>query len=93
MNGPHGLWSLNLDRGEKGDVLRPPFEVIERLGAPQDGDEGLRTVYLSIVDQTNDKGTRNVLADAFCDFVEFDYATRDAAAQWMLDMCNVKYGG
>lgn len=91
MNGPHGMYLMNLNPPVK-TKINTPFEVIERL-RDTDMDEGIRTVYLIVVDQPAPPGGRNILANAFCDFVEFDYATRDAAAQWLLDWCNVKYGG
>ena len=90
MNGPYGMYLMNLNPTPVRKI-KLPLEVVESL---QDDsmDEGLRTVFLTVVDQPAPPGHRNILANAFCDFVEFDYATRDAAAQWLLDWCNVKYG-
>lgn len=91
MNGPHGMYLMNLEPSKVGKI-NPPLEVVESLHDKADA-EGIRTVFLTVVDQPAPPGVRNILANAFCDFVEFDYATRDAAAQWLLDWCNVKYGG
>lgn len=93
MNGPHGLYLLRFkDAPDKHRRRQLPLEVVETIGADT-AEAGVRTVFFNVVDQTDDTGQRNIYADAFCDFVEFDYETRDAAAQWLLDMCNVKYGG
>ena len=92
MNGPHGMYLMDLNPPVT-RKMNPPFEVVETLRDGFEAEGGIRTVFLTVVDQTDAKGERNRLANAFCDFVEFDYATRDAAAQWLLDWCNVKYGG
>ena len=91
MNGPHGMYLMDLNPPVT-RKMNPPFEVVETLRDGFEAEGGIRTVFLTVVDQTDAKGERNRLANAFCDFVEFDYATRDAAAQWLLDWCNVKYG-
>lgn len=92
MNGPHGLWMIQSAK-VRPIGLRPPFEVIEKLAHDSDMNEGVRTVFLYVVDQLDEHGIRHTLAHAMCDFVEFDYATRDAAAQWLLDFVTVKFGG
>ena len=94
MLGPHGLYLIRFkdNPSPKWRPQIPPLEVVETIGADT-AEAGVRTVFFNVVDQTDLKGGRNVYADAFCDFVEFDYETRDAAAQWLLDYCNVKYGG
>ena len=92
MNGPHGMYLMDLNPPVT-RKMNPPFEVVETLRDGFEAEGGIRTVFLTVVDQADEKGERNRLANAFCDFVEFDYATRDAAAQWLLDWCNVKYGG
>lgn len=92
MNGPHGMYLMNLQPHVPRNI-RLPLEVVESLRDGFEAEGGIRTVFLTVVDQADEKGERNILANAFCDFVEFDYATRDAAAQWLLDWCNAKYGG
>ena len=92
MNGPHGMYLMDLNPPVT-RKMNPPFEVVETMRDGFEAEGGIRTVFLTVVDQADEKGERNRLANAFCDFVEFDYATRDAAAQWLLDWCNVKYGG
>ena len=91
MNGPHGMYLMDLNPPVT-RKMNPPFEVVETMRDGFEAEGGIRTVFLTVVDQADEKGERNRLANAFCDFVEFDYATRDAAAQWLLDWCNVKYG-
>jgi hypothetical protein len=87
------MYLMNLNPTGRVTKINHPLEVIERLRAGIEDEAGIRTVFLTVVDQPAPPGVRNILANAFCDFVEFDYATRDAAAQWLLDWCNVKYGG
>lgn len=90
MNGPHGLYTVNLDIANTSVRLNPPFEVHEKL---KDTEEGITTVYLYVSDTERVDGMRYLIANAFCDFVQDDYATRDAAAQWLLDMATLRHGG
>ena len=92
MNGPHGVYLIGLTERKTLPVLRRPLEVVEALRDDPDAC-GLRTVFLTVVDQLDAGGMRNIYADAFCDFVDLDYETRDAAAQWLLDIVTLKFGG
>ena len=91
MNRPHGLYLVNLDCFGPGATHRPlrqPFLVHEQL---KNTEEGITTVYLYVTEPEDEQGTRLFLATAFCNFVQDDYATRDAAAQWLLDMATLRH--
>ena len=65
MNGPHGMYLMDLNPPVT-RKMNPPFEVVETLRDGFEAEGGIRTVFLTVVDQTDAKGERNRLANAFC---------------------------
>lgn len=87
MKGPHGLNEIRLYDPQPATYLVKPFWI--ESDTPM-GAEGL--VFRNI--WVNDNGRDViVLAHATLVHVEGDDETRDAALAWLLDLCNLRYGG
>ncbi len=94
MKGPHGLNEIRLYPQFPEGYLKPPFEV---EWTPPLTAEGLvrRTVFVfsSVRPGMYTGNTSETLARAVLVHVEGDDETRDAALDWLLDLCNIRYGG
>jgi hypothetical protein len=96
MKGPHGLNAIRLYPQFPEGYLKPPFEV---EWTPPRTAEGLtqRTVFVfGNVNADSDVvggNSTETLARAVLLHVEGDNETRDAALAWLLDLCNIRYGG
>jgi hypothetical protein len=94
MKGPHGLNEIRLYPQFPEGFLLPPFQV---EWTPPRTAEGLvrRTVFVfGIVNSSMYTGIASeTLARAVLLHVEGDDETRDAALAWLLDLCNLRYGG
>jgi hypothetical protein len=92
MKGPHGLNNINLYPQFPEGFLLPPFQV--EWSSP-DIAEGLRTQFVYVTSATTEDPSSGseCLARANLVHVEGDDETRDAALAWLLDLCNLRYGG
>lgn len=92
MKGPHGLNAIRLYQQFPEGYLAPPFclEVTNVVCS-----EGLCTgsVRVRAAPTSAYKRWPEVLACAELVYVEGDDETRDAATAWLLDLCNLRYGG
>ncbi len=95
MKGPHGLNDIQLyDPQFPEGYLKPPFEV---EWTPPCTAEGLvrRVVFVfgNVRPTMRVNNAAETLASAVLLHVEGDDETRDAATAWLLDLCNLRYGG
>ncbi len=92
MKGPHGLNEIRLYPQFPEGYLAPPF-YIDITGAMCS--EGLCMDIVQVRDTPRSKSKRfpETLARAELVYVEGDSETRDAAMAWLLDLCNLRYGG
>jgi hypothetical protein len=92
MKGPHGLNEIRLYPQFQEGYLKPPFEV---EWANPNIKEGLIMREVFVFDSPKPEESRGseCLARATLVHVEGDDETRDAALDWLLDLCNIRYGG
>ena len=57
MNGPHGMYVMNLQPHTPRNI-HLPLEVVESLRDGFEAEGGIRTVFLTVVDQADEKGER-----------------------------------
>jgi hypothetical protein len=92
MKGPHGLNEIRLYPQFPEGFLLPPFQV--EWSSPYAA-EGLcrMNVYVTSATTEDRSSGSACLARATLVHVEGDDETCDAALAWLLDLCNLRYGG